>query len=58
MSHSLRHSKGLTGDLVIHIHPIDGAPFLGSTIGIVAKQSVVLRTDSMAGNSHIELSVS
>ena len=26
MSHSLRHSKGFAGDLVIHIHPIDGAP--------------------------------
>ena len=34
--------KGFAGDLVIHIHPADGAPLRSSTIGAVAKQSVVL----------------
>jgi hypothetical protein len=49
--------KGFMGDLVVHIHPIDGAPVRSSTIGTVAKQSVVLSKASLAGKSHIELSV-
>jgi hypothetical protein len=50
-------SKGFTGDLVVHIHPIDGVPIQSSTIGTVARQSVLLKMDSLAGKSHIELSV-
>jgi hypothetical protein len=50
-------SKGFTGDLVVHIHPIDGAPIRSTTMGTVAKQSVVLSRGSLASNSHIEFSV-
>jgi hypothetical protein len=49
--------KGFTGDLVIHIHPMDGAPIRSSTIGAVAKQSVVISKGSLASSPHIELSV-
>jgi hypothetical protein len=36
---------------------MDGAPIRSSTIGAVAKQSVVLSKGSLASSPHIELSV-
>jgi hypothetical protein len=50
-------ASGFTGDVRIHIHPLDGKPVQSASAGTVAENGIVLNRAMFAGQSHFEIDV-
>ena len=50
--------EGFSCDLMIHIHPSDGKPVRRSSMGTVGDNTIALKKDLLASNSHFVIEIS
>ncbi|MGH9586720.1 MAG: hypothetical protein ACRD3F_07180 [Acidobacteriaceae bacterium] len=50
-------AKGFSGDVVIHLHPVDGKPIQSASAGTIEKNSVVLPRSLFGTQTHFQLDV-